>query len=218
MANKTQTAAEMDSMAIDFSQVKDIVGAPVQAVTNAVNAISDPFAKTVSYTRSPITQAPTPQPTATSPIPVPKQLAPHIDTAYALYPEVPRGMLESVLMQESSMGQNATNSNADAGNYGYLSGITKSGHYADMLKAPQKYAVFQKVPGSQDLSTPQGAIGVTGSILAQLIRNNYGGQIPKTPDAALELYDKYYKTYAGAKLTDAQKQNFKSWFKYYSQQ
>lgn len=137
-----------------------------------------------------------------------------LQSAYSLYPEVPKGLIEAVMMQESSMGKNLKNKKADAGQYGYLGGITKTGIFSDMTKNSKIPYGAWKVEGAKDLSTPHGAIAVIGSILAQHIRNNYGGKI--SPEQVLELYDKYYKTREGNSLSPKQKQQFLTYFQHYS--
>jgi hypothetical protein len=207
-----------------LSNAVNFVGAPVKAVGNAA---LDLLSSHVTYAPPP-TPAVTPATTPQKPpmisakdvgaIDVPQHFKTGIQKAYSLYPEVPKGLLETVLMQESSMGTNTANAKRSAGNYGYLAGITKTGRYADMLKMPDNFQVFQAVPGSKDLTTADGALGVSASILAQIIRNNYNGQAPKNPDGLLDMYDKYYKTLAGHSLTDAQKTRFKTWYTYYQSQ
>lgn len=208
-----------------LSNLGNIIGGPIKA---AVNAGSDLISSHGSFVAAPTTTSvdattPVANPSAVPMIKasdvgaldVPKTFKTGIQQAYQLYPEVPKGLLETVLMQESSMGTNATNAKRNAGDYGYLAGITKTGRYADMVKKPDTYQVFQKVPGSQDLSTTEGALGVSASILAQIIRNNYSGQAPKDPEGLLDLYDRYYKTLSGSKLTQDQRNRFKTWYTYY---
>ena len=145
-----------------------------------------------------------------------ENLAPSIEKARSIYPEVPKGLIEAVLNQESSTGTDTRNWAGDAGHMGWIGGITKTGTYGDMLKNPDIYDVFKKIEGSKDLSTVDGAVGVVASILAQHIRRNYDGHLPNTAEAALEVYDKFYKSHKGAELTPQQKQNFKKVFNQYS--
>jgi hypothetical protein len=147
----------------------------------------------------------------------PKELDAMFDKAYETYGEdLPRGLLEAVMMQESTMGTNALNRKADAGLYGWLTGITKTGRFADMLKRPDIYKQLNDAyPDWQKLDKLSTTIGVTASILAQAVRNNLNKK-PETPDEALQLYDKYYKTTEGAKLSEKQRNDFKKWFTFYS--
>jgi len=48
-----------------------------------------------------------------------------IDKAYISNPDLPKGLLEALLMKESSMGSVATSSNSDIGKFAYLAGFTK---------------------------------------------------------------------------------------------
>lgn len=162
--------------------------------------------------------------TATAPTPVanPGAVSPDenlkkgLQTAYTLYPEVPKGLVEAVMMQESGMGTNTKNAKLDAGQYGYIGGITKTGIYSDMLKNKNINYAAKQVPGAMDLSTSHGAIAMIASILAQKIRQHYNGQI--SPEQVFDLYDKHYKTNVGAKLSVEQKKKFIDYFNYYAKQ
>lgn len=158
--------------------------------------------------------APTGKDDKTGALNPPKELKPMLDKAYQTYPEVPRGLIEAVLMQESSMGTNDKHRNDDAGKYGWLLGITKDGTYGDMVKNPSIYTGLKDVEKWQDIDKISSAIAVSASILAQKIRNNFPNGV-NTPEDALKLYDTYYKTKSGAKLTKDQKQAFKQYFTYY---
>lgn len=144
----------------------------------------------------------------------PKELDPMFDRAYEIYPEIPRGLLETILMQESSMGTDDRNRTANAGKYGWLGGITKTGRWSDMIKEPQKYARMKYFKDWQNQGTISSTIGTVASIVTQAILNN--DLDPKSPEDMLDLYDKYYKTRKGAKLDAEAQQRFKDMFTFYA--
>src|SRR3990167_8708083 len=76
-------------------------------------------------------------PTKTPPtgiLPVPPEFESHIQKTVSIYPEVHPALISATLMQESSMGTDTRNKLLDAGETGWLGGITKTGRYADMLQ------------------------------------------------------------------------------------
>lgn len=210
---------------------KDGAGGP-GFFSRAAGALSKVFkGNPVTYERPQVLSATnipqTPVPAAQPPVQpiapvksqVPAQWHAGIKNAYSLYPEVPRGFTEAVLNQESSMGRDARNKAYNFGEYGYATGIIKdkSGVFPHMLANADKtpYKVFAKnpdgtevVPGAREIKTPEAAMAITNSILAQHIRNHYGGKMNGTAEQAFELYDKYYKSLAGAKMTPAQRKKF----------
>jgi hypothetical protein len=113
--------------------------------------------------------------------------------AYNLYPEVSKGTLETLAEMESSQGKNTTNKPHDFGEFGYLTGLTKTGHFKQLLdnvkKDPalkEKYRILQQnVPGLEDLSTPEAAMAATASVWYSLKLNN-----PNLSDE--EIYFKLY--------------------------
>jgi soluble lytic murein transglycosylase-like protein len=133
-----------------------------------------------------------------------------IKNATSIYPEVPPALVHTILQMESSYGKNDANKKADAGEFGYLMGITKTGRYADMVKNKDTvdYQIIKRDKDALSLDTPDRAIGVGTSIIAQLIRNNLSGKQPKTAKEALKLYDSFYKTAEGAKMTAKRKKEF----------
>lgn len=85
--------------------------------------------------------------TGTTVRPIKEKLAPAIELAYQSNPTIPRGVIEALLMKESSMGANASNMNPEMGKYAYLVGMTKI--------AKKELIRNGIVP---DLNTPAGAI------------------------------------------------------------
>lgn len=145
------------------------------------------------FTSAPLIYTAPPQPKPKQKINVPDNLRGAFGNAYRLYPELRRGSLETIAMMESSLGADTRNQNADFGQYGYLTGLTKTGHWKQVLdnakKDPtmkSKYRVLnQNVQGIDDLSTPESALAATASVLASLKKNN-----PGLSDE--EIYFKFY--------------------------
>ncbi len=208
-------------------------------VKNGVSGIFDMF-KPTTYSAPAAASAPAPAaPAPAAPVvqPVPKTPVPQVPTgwtqaikdAYSYYPSVPKGMTEAILNQESSMGQDTTNKKTDYGGYGYLGGITKTGAFPNTLanegKTTVPYTILQKDPKGnyvikniKTLGDPYSAIQAVNSIVAQHINNHYGGKIDGSAEQAFELYDKYYKSASGTKMTPAQKQKFIDTYNYYGGQ
>lgn len=149
---------------------------------------------------------------------VPDEFKPAFEKAYELYSkDVPRGLLETVAMMESSMGADKTNETADLGKYGWLTGLTKTGHAAEILKNKDiPYAIYGKdkegnphYKGLDTVETPEDALGLTASSLAVLKRNN-----PQMSDE-----DLYFKLYNANEKVDTPKRRevFRENYKQYSQ-
>ena len=151
-----------------------------------------------------------------SQFPVPKEYEQHIDEATSSYPDIPPAMIKTILAMESVMGKNDKNKKLDAGEYGWLGGITK-GTFQDMIDNEKKgieYKVFKLLGDeARNISTPRGAIGVIASIAEQKRRNN--NFTIEDVNKALEFYDKYYKTQLGAKMTKEMKEKFIRLYKEY---
>lgn len=185
-------------------------------------------ASRASYTATPTVLPPTPRlpasvPGATS-VPVPSDWKTALTDAYSRYSQVPKGMIESIMMMESNMGQNKANAKNDFGTYGYLAGHTKSGALVDTLNKAKadpnlakNYKILQKTPtgqyqiyGIDNLATPYATIQATASVLAQQMANH-----PEHTDPS-DIYFKYYN--ANPKVdTPARRNQFTSHFNYYSQ-
>lgn len=134
----------------------------------------------------------------------------HIATATSMYPKVSANLLDTTYQMESSRGKDTRNKNLDAGDYGYLMGITKTGRFADMVKnkdaVKKPYKVFENNPESVGIKKPEHAMQVAASIFAQHIENDLGGKAPQNAQEALSLYEKYYKT--GQPMTEERKKQF----------
>lgn len=86
-------------------------------------------------------------------IPVPDRLKNSFKTVYDLNPDLPKGIMESIAMQESTMGKNLTNQKNDAGKYGYIFGITKS-TFNDLLNRKSDPRVKEILSTIKDLKNP----------------------------------------------------------------
>lgn len=140
-------------------------------------------------------------------ISVPKKWNYAMQDVYNRYPDVPKGMVESVLMMESSMGSDTTNKNKDFGQFGYLGGHTNNGAFKSLLdmakkdpKLEAKIKVLEKdkegkysITNIKNLGDEYSAIQATGSTLAALMRNNPG----------TNLQDLYFKKYVTDKKSDS---------------
>ena len=141
-----------------------------------------------------------------------EEYAPAIKKAYDMYPEIPKGMLEMILNQESSNGTNTKNATKDAGKFGYLMGLTKGTlkDHVEQAKATKKFKAYETDKngvylnkGVDTANTPNGAILAAASYLAKRIKNEHlkdgetmSGKFPEV----LHVYDKLYKTQKGAVL------------------
>jgi hypothetical protein len=82
-------------------------------------------ARTATWTAPPQPQTPSvPLKEGVDVLPPTPAMSDALETAYAQNPAMPRGMLESTAMQESSMGTNKANYNPSIGQYAYVFGLT----------------------------------------------------------------------------------------------
>lgn len=109
-----------------------------------------------------------------------------VEAAYKNSPTLPRGYLEALVHQESSLGKNRTNEKKDVGKYGWLVGFTESAA-SDLRR--------KRIPFNPD--TPEGAIDAAAkySALRQNIYNKEGKVIRTITDPR-ELYATRYATSA----------------------
>ena len=154
---------------------------------------------------------------------VPEDWRQGLKTAYERYPEVPRGFIEAIANQESTMGKNPANKDKNWGEYGYIGGILgpgRGGRYEDMLKNSEKgieYAIFQGAEAiDKDLKTPSDALNVITSIVAQHIRERYDGRSDLNAEEMFDLYNRYYKSLKGHSLKPEQKKRFIDAIEYYA--
>lgn len=153
---------------------------------------------------------------------VPKKWDYAMKDVYSRYPDVPKGMVETVLMLESSMGRNSSNKAKDYGEYGWLAGHTNNGTFKHLLDSAQKdpkleanIKIFEKKNGKyaitniKNLGDEYSAIQATGSVLANLSRNNPG----------LDPAELYFKKYVTAKASDTKtrRELFQKAYRFYSQ-
>jgi hypothetical protein len=186
------------------------------------NFVSDHMSNKISYADYQTDSSPAPEPkpsptsttTSVKSLPVPKDWQPSIKSVQKMYPDLPPALLKSTLMMESSMGADTANSKTDFGKYGYLGGLTKTGHYNDTVNNYKKdpslnYAPFKAgIKGMNDLSTPDAAIHGTASVLQQLRLNN-----PGVSDA--DLYFKYFNA-SSTSDTPERRQQFDTHMQNYS--
>lgn len=161
---------------------------------------------------------PTQQPNFPKELPKPSHpYQSEVDFATKMYPNVQGALVKTIFGMESDTGKNAANKDKDAGQYGYLSGITKTGRFGDMLKMKPKkpFEVFRVLGDeAKGITSPKAAAAVTASIVQQLIDQT--GIVPNSPENAWKLYNEHYKTLEGAKPTPQMKQKFLSLFKEHS--
>lgn len=125
--------------------------------------------------------------------PVREKLKSAIDSAYQSTPSTDKGVIEAILMKESSMGTNSSNKNPDIGKYAWLVGFTKI--------AKQELIRNGFNP---DLDTPEGAIEAMARYW-DLKDDNY--------DSPMDAYNHWYSS---GKLTPEQLQEFGTMVEYYS--
>lgn len=142
---------------------------------------------------------------------VPEDWKPHIQEAYSRYPALGKkykGLLEAILMQESSMGTIDTNYNPKIGESAWLAGAT------DMLKKELEGKGIK-----YDLNTQRGLINAMAAFLdVKKTVLNPGSTIPKEYNDPVNLYLQRYKTVAGKTLTPDQVERFREYINYYKNQ
>ena len=144
-----------------------------------------------TYTAPP--QTPTAPPVVNKANPVPADWQPHIKGSYDMYSGNTPGIVETTLGMESSMGTDTKNQKTDLGKFGWIGGHTTTGAWNNTMQQLKKNpdldikAIKSNIPGIKDLSTPQGAIYATASVLQQLKNEN-----PNMSDA--DIYFKKYNT------------------------
>lgn len=200
---------------LSFSQsIVDRLGALKDNVTNMLPA------NTVSYAGPPQETAPAAptEPVQRFPSDVvdlptgqartlPERWKPLVQTAYQKYPQVPKGLLESILQQESSMGTNDASYDPSIGESAWLGGLTKSA----------KDELMRRTGKEPDFQTQNGAIDSMAQYLSLIKdRHNDKGEVVNTVNDPVELYNQFYKTDAGHKLTDKQLAHFKDMINHYS--
>lgn len=133
----------------------------------------------------------------------PKRLQETINSTYQNNPDLPKGILEAILMKESSMGKDATSTNSSIGAYAYLTGFTKIAK-AELIK-------HNIIP---DLNTPAGVLKATADYIkiTKDIRDESG--------AVVHTYDNwtkwYNERYSSGKLKEEDIERFDVMMKYYA--
>ena len=141
---------------------------------------------------------------------VPENWKSHISDAYNSHPSLQKykGLLEAILMQESSMGTIDTNYNPQIGESAWLGGAT------DMLKKELENKGIK-----YDLNTQGGVIKAMAAFL-DIKRKvlNPGSTIAKEYTDPVNLYLQRYKTVAGHALSAEQVNRFREYINYYKNQ
>ncbi len=146
-------------------------------------------------------------PSGTKVAPLPPQWVEPVKQAYQQYPDIPKGIVEAILHQESSMGSNDTNYNPQIGESAWLAGLTTGA----------KEEIVRRLGQTPDLDSQAGTIQAIAAYLS-LIRNRHdeSGKVVRTVDDPFELYNDYYKTDSGHKLSKKQMKDFKDLVSYYA--
>lgn len=131
--------------------------------------------------------------TGTTVRPVRTKLKDAIAQAYQAVPTIPKGVVEALLMKESSMGTNAANRNPDIGKYAYLVGMTK---------IAKKELIRNGI--HPDLDTPEGAIKAAAQ---------YWDLQDDKHATSSEVYNQWYSS---GKLKPEQLSQFDDMVKYYA--
>lgn len=138
--------------------------------------------------------------------PLPKEWKSEIDKQYKAHPALQKypGLLEAVLMQESSMGKNDANYNPDIGESAWLVGFTK-----DAKKELESKGI------TVDLNTQSGVIKAMADYLdlkSTVVRENGDKVVYKDP---VNLYNQRYKTVAGIPLNAKNLGKFRDYIEYF---
>lgn len=115
--------------------------------------------------------------------PVPQEWKKPIADVYKKYPKLPKGYMEALLMQESSMGTNPTNYNSQIGESAWLGGLTSVARQDLARKGIQS-----------DFNTQAGAIQAAGDYSAMRQSGVDDKGTPFEYKDPLELYENRYKT------------------------
>lgn len=133
---------------------------------------------------------------------IPSKLVGAVAMVYQKHPDLPKGIVEAVLQQESSMGTARNNYNPDIGEYAWLVGFTK---------IAKKELIRNGI--HPDLSTPIGAINAMADFIAlkQHIKDETGKVVQNRTDPV----DIYNSTYSSGKLKPETLQQFKEIVQYH---
>ncbi len=116
-----------------------------------------------------------------------------IATTYKNNPELPKGLLESLLMKESSMGYDKRNYNPKIGEYAWLGGFTP---------IAKKELIRRGL--NPDLSTKEGVMDAMAKYWLM------------TADNDTDVVGNYHEKYSSGKLDEKSLAQFKDMFAYYS--
>lgn len=135
----------------------------------------------------------------------PKRLQDTLSITYENNPDIPKGLLEALLMKESSMGVSSTNKNSKIGDYAYLVGFT-----------PVAKAELIRNGIVPDLNTPQGVLQATADLirLKKDIRD-VNGNVVYTYNNWTKFYN---ERFSSGKLKQSDLDTFKAMMDYYANQ
>lgn len=122
-----------------------------------------------------------------------------LNKVYKDHPEVEKGVIEALLMKESSGGYDKSNENPNIGKYAWIGGIAgKSGALGELDRLGIDY----------DLNTPEGTLDAMAKYWKVL--KSRPSNKNKTP---IEIYD---KGYSSGKLKSSDIKKFEEYLKFYS--
>lgn len=116
-----------------------------------------------------------------------------IQSTYKNNPDLPKGLLESLLMKESSMGYDKKNYNPKIGEYAWLGGIT-----------PIAKQELLRRGFNVDVSTPEGAMDAMAKYWLS------------TASKDTDVIGNYHEKYSSGRLNEKQLAQFKDMYDYYS--
>lgn len=138
---------------------------------------------------------------------VPPQWKGNIESAYNSHPELQKypGLIEAILMQESSMGVNDRNYNPKLGESAWLGGVT------DIMKKE-----LERNGKTVDTNSQKGVINAIADYLSLKSKvTNPGSKTSSSYKDSVNLYLQRYKTASGVKLSQEAIQRFRSYLNYY---
>jgi hypothetical protein len=183
--------------------IANLMPANTMTATRQATPAPQPLPGTPAFTQ---TVQPT-QPNA--PRPVPQAWQPVIQAMYKQYPNLPRGVIEATLMQESSMGTNPAAYHPQNGESAWIAGITP---------AATQHLTQRGI--KTDQNTQAGAIETAAHYLGTRQSGVDDKGKPFTYNDPSKLYFERYKTNSADSLpaTTTARNNFKTYFDYYSKQ
>jgi hypothetical protein len=197
---KDQAVDMLPASRVSYSAPEETMKGPMEAPTMPQEAPQEPTPRFLSD----VVELPTGKART-----LPKNWKPYVQTAYEKNPNLPKGILEAILQQESSMGSNDGSYNPEIGESAWLGGFTQAAK--DELK--------RRTNQDPDLHTQNGVVQAMAQYLSLVKdRHNDKGEVVNSIEDPVELYNDYYKTTSGHKLTPEQLKHFKSMIDHYSKE